>query len=242
MKVIRPNCRVQFTSEDIDFITKVLSPEGQQDCLTKLLTDEESRDLILDDSKLFHAVLEARGCLSISSHFYFYVLVRRIFVDMGIKEREVADYVAEMLSEFSRTDRGQCDSPNACGQLEYFFEMMEALRSADDRNAFLIRAHIGNHSLFLSGIFLQRLKHRAETKGFPDLRYYEALGQANFHAASSHRLAERYHLGHVFSTLADRFHATRLALNQLTERLFSMSEFDQAADVMLRKNCPKIGI
>jgi len=31
--------------------------------------------------------------------------------------------------------------------------MLAALQTADDRTSFHIRVHIGNHSLFLSGVF-----------------------------------------------------------------------------------------
>src|SRR3954465_11790209 len=75
MKMIQPNCRVQFAAEDIDFILSVLGSKIETaECLTKLLADEESRDLILDDEAVFHALLERRGCLRVSSRFYFYVL------------------------------------------------------------------------------------------------------------------------------------------------------------------------
>ena len=77
MMLIRPNCRAQFAAEDIDFILSVLGPKiGTAECLVKLLADEESRDLILDDEALLHALLERRGCLRVSSRFYFYILVR----------------------------------------------------------------------------------------------------------------------------------------------------------------------
>ena len=62
MKVIQPNCRIQFTAEDIDFIVSTLHPKaGDHQCLVKLLTDEETRDLILDNEALFHALLEHRA-------------------------------------------------------------------------------------------------------------------------------------------------------------------------------------
>ena len=48
MKVIQPNCRIQFTAEDVDFIVSILGKKtGNAQCLTQLLADEESRDLIL---------------------------------------------------------------------------------------------------------------------------------------------------------------------------------------------------
>ena len=44
MKVITPNCRVQFTAEDIEFITGVLGKRSSEsEFLTQLLGDESSR-------------------------------------------------------------------------------------------------------------------------------------------------------------------------------------------------------
>jgi hypothetical protein len=193
MKVIQPNCRIQFTAEDIDFIVSTLHPKaGDHQCLVKLLTDEETRDLILDNEALFHALLEHRGCLKVSTHFYFYVLVRQVLRRTGIEDRTVADYVAEILAEFSRVENTQCILPGQTASIDYLFEMLAALQKADDRTSFLIRAHIGNHSLFMAGVFPERIRFRAETRGFPDLKYFEALGQANYRVASDHRLAQKY--------------------------------------------------
>ena len=91
MKMIQPNCRVQFAAEDIDFILSVLGRKiGTAECLVKLLADEETRDLILDDEALFHALLERRGCLQVSSRFYFYILVRHVFRRSGANEIRTA--------------------------------------------------------------------------------------------------------------------------------------------------------
>ncbi len=234
MKVIQPNCRVQFTAEDIDFITRTLHPQGgASESLAKLLTDEDSRDLILDNEALYRALLERHGCLQVSTHFYFYVLVRQVLRRAGIDDRSVADYVAEMLAEFSRTERAQCLVPGQTRALDYFFEMLAALQTADDRTRFLIRAHIGNHSLFLSGVFPERIRFRAEYRGFPDLKYYEDLGRANYRVASDHRLAHKYDLAPIFTTLAERFRTARLALNDLSERVFSIGDWDGPFDALL---------
>src|SRR5438093_12916248 len=109
MKMIQPNCRIQFAAEDIEFILSVLGRKlGTAECLVKLLADEESRDLILDDEELFRALLERRGCLRVSTHFYFYVLVRHVFLRSEIKDRAVADYVAAVLAESARAARARC--------------------------------------------------------------------------------------------------------------------------------------
>jgi hypothetical protein len=225
MKMIQPNCRVQFAAEDIDFILSVLGHKIETaECLTKLLADEESRDLILDDETLFHALLERRGCLRVSARFYFYILVRHVFRRAGIEERTVADYVAEVMTEFSRAERARCVVPGQNTPLDYLFEMLTALKTADDRTRFLIRVHIGNHSLFLSGVFPERIRFRAEARGFPDLKYYEGLGRAHYRMASDHHLARRYAVEKILNTLADRFETTRIALNDISERLFSIGD------------------
>src|ERR1039458_6209209 len=83
----------QFSAEDIDFILSVLGRKiGTAECLVKLLADEETRDLILDDEALLHALLERGGCLRVSSRFYFYILVRQVLRRSGIQDRAVADY------------------------------------------------------------------------------------------------------------------------------------------------------
>jgi hypothetical protein len=234
MKMIQPNCRVQFAAEDIEFIVSVLGAKiGDANCLVKLLTDEESRDQILDDPALLHALLERRGCLRVSTHFYFYVLVRHVFQRSDIKDRAVADYVAEVLTEFARAEQMRVVVPGQSQGLDYFFEMLAALQTADDRTSFQIRVHIGNHSLFLSGVFPERIRFRAEKKGFPDLKYYEALGRTQYRVARDHRLAQRYELTNILGTLSERFDTTRRALNEISDRLFSLGDGGEALERLL---------
>ena len=224
MKVIQPNCRIQFTAEDIDFILSVLRPKiGGPDALVKLLTDEESRDLILDNEELLRAVLEHRSCLRISTHFYFYILVRQVFRRSGIMERAVADYVAEVLTEFSRIERSQCRHKEQPQPLDYFFEMLSALQTVDDTTRFYIRAHIGNYSLFISGIFHENTQRRS-LRGAPDIEFYEQVGRSNYQLVASHETARRCELTDVFAGLASRFHDVRLALNELSDRLLHLDE------------------
>ena len=237
MNVIRPNCRVQFTPQDIDFIVSVLkSKVNDAPSLLRLLADDETRDLVLDDDSLLRAVLEARCCLRISTNLYFYVLVRHSFRRAGISERDVADYVAEVLAEYSRIDQMQCKIKGESKSLEYFVDMLTALQTADDTTSFYMRAHIGNYSLFFSGIFPDRIRFRAEFRGAPGLRYFETLGQSSYRVASDHRLARKYDLVKVFDVLAERFQLTRMALNDLGDRLLTIGDSNPAVDSLLKSS------
>ena len=225
MKMIQPNCRVQFTAEDVEFVVKTLSSkQTERESLIQLLADQETRDLLLDDDSLFHALLEHCHCLTVSTHFYFYILVRHVLKEAGILDRTVADYVAEILAEFSRAERQQYRISGRAEPLDYFFEMIGALRQADDRTSFMLRSHIGNLALFLAGVFSGRIRHRAHSKGFPSLRYYEDLGRSNFRVASDHRLARRYELSPIYTTLSEQFQTARRALNDLAERIFVLDD------------------
>ncbi|MEW6303037.1 MAG: hypothetical protein AB1705_06175, partial [Verrucomicrobiota bacterium] len=196
----------------------------QQVQLTELLADEQARDAILDDESLFRALLEKPACLRVSTHFYFYVLARHVLRRAGIEDRTVADYVAELLAEYSDIARTRCVPPGQAKPLDYVFEMLGALQHADEHTTFLLRAHIGNHTLFLAGVFREHIEHRAEYRGAPGLRYYEEVGRANFQMASDHRLARKYDVAGVFATLGDQFRTARLALNDLSDRLLCLSE------------------
>jgi len=235
MTVIKPNCRVQFTAEDIAFIVETLGLRaGAAESLTQLLADEQSRDLILDDEALLHAVLAHRTCLRISTAFYFYILVRHTFRRSGLSDRPMADYVAAVLAKFSQIERTRCIVKGQEQPLDYFVDMLAALESVDDTTRFYIRAHIGNQSLFLSGVFPDRLRYRTERRGAPSLSYYEEIGRSNFRAASDHRLARRYELDVIFNTLAERFQETRRSLNDLRDRLLSIGDPEAPPDVFIK--------
>ncbi|HTD85837.1 MAG TPA: hypothetical protein VK850_04610, partial [Candidatus Binatia bacterium] len=105
---------------------------------------------------------------------------------------------------------------------DYFVDMLAALRTADDITSFFMRAHMGNYSLFLSGVFPDCIRMRSERKGAPDIRYYEEIGRSSFRAASDHRLAYKYDVAEIFNTLSERFQTTRRALNDLGDRLISL--------------------
>ena len=234
VNVIRANCRLQFTAADVDFLLTTLGKSPHDTAaLRDLLADDETRDQILDDDAIYRAVLERTGCLTISGHLYFYVLVRHSLRSAGISSRAVADYVAELLTQFTRTERTRARLPGETAPLDYFYEMLAALTRADERSTFELRSHMGNQALYYTGLFSERIGSRVRRQGFPDVGYYERVGRSSFASASRHRLAERFGLEEVFALLAECFHEARLALNELTERLISLGDQNLAVERLL---------
>lgn len=221
----------------MDFVVSVLSAAGDSSqALARLFSDPDSLDLILEDEILVHALLERQGCLTVSRHFYFYVMVRHVLRLSGIDDRGVADYVAAMLAEFSSAQRLRYPIPNDPRPFDYLFEMLAALQTADERTGFIIRAHVGNHSLFVSGVFPDRIQHRAQFRGAPEMEYYERLGSSNFRVAGDSRIAQKYALSPIYDVLSKEFHTVRMALNDMRERLIFLGEKDYSLDALLRKS------
>ena len=218
--MIRPNCRLQFNSADIDFINSVLGT-GEDSCkfLTSLFTDSESLDIILDDKRLLKAILEAPGYLKISPHLYFYILVRNVLKKSGIDNITLTDYIASLLTEYAQAHRSRRPVSSNGEPINYFTDALMAMENADERMRFFIQLFIGNYTLFLSGIFPGHLRYRTQYRAAPKIEYYEKLGSSNYRIASHHHLAQKYNLKETLLSLSECFRSVRLALNDMSERL-----------------------
>jgi hypothetical protein len=220
--MIKANCRERFTAEDFDFIVRTLSrTERDSVTLVDLLTDEVARDAILDDPRLFKIVLEHHAPLTISPQLYFYLLVRHVLKETGLNNRAVSDYVASMLECFSQTTRMRSPADGRSTTIQYVSDMLVALQKATPHQSFLIRAHMGNYSLFITGIFHERVQSRSQ-RGAPDLAFYEDVGRSSFKAVARHEVARSCELTTVYETLADGFHDVRLALNRLADSVLHL--------------------
>ena len=230
--MIRANCRARFTAADFDFIVRTLSrSRGDSVSLVDLLSDSETRDSILDHPRLVETILSNAGHLRISSQFYFYVLARYVLQQVGIADRKLSDYVGSLLETFSRTNRLEAPDKIDNRPHEYISDMLIALRRVSPEQAFLLRAHIGNYSLFITGIFHENTQRRS-LRGAPDIEFYEQIGRTNYQLVASHETARRCELNDVFLGLANRFHDVRLALNDLSDRLLHLDE-DARPSLML---------
>ncbi len=220
--MIRANCRERFTAGDFDFVVRTLA-RSQTDSVSlgDLLSDAETRDSVLDNPRLIEAILSSARHLAISSQFYFYVLARHVLREAGIKDRKLCDYVASLLETFSRINGLHAPHVSDESGRQYICDMLIALTKATPEQTFLLRAHVGNYSLFLSGIFHENTQRRS-LRGGPDLKFYEQVGRTNYGMVASHATARRCELSDVYEELSDRFRDVRLALNQLSERLLNL--------------------
>jgi hypothetical protein len=220
--MIHANCRARFTADDFDFIVRSLAHSPRDAVsLQRLLIDADARDEILEHDALASAILESADSLRISTSLYFYVLCRRVLKNTAVSSRDAADYIAAMLDAFTHTARMQRLDPHRDIELRYVSDILLAIREAAPSEAFLLRSHLANYSLFLSGLFSENIDKRAR-RGAPDLSFYEDIGRSSFRVAAEHRDAKRFDLATIYHELADGFREARIALNDLASRLLHL--------------------
>lgn len=220
--MILPNVRASLGSNEIALLLKLLerrTRRGQRLWAGKLA--DEGIDALLDDSATHAAVMQGRGISAVPPGLAFYIMVRHTLLESGLDNRELADYVASLLVEFAVSGRAYRIARHDDKSYRYLVELVADLEEeGSERRQFLLRAHLGNFSLWLSGLFPDYVIARVHRKGAPGLDYYEDLGATGYRMASQCDLAERYDLTRVYREVAQGFRAVRRALNRVSDRFF----------------------
>lgn len=215
--MILPNVRASFDRAEASLILGVLDDgDATTRERTRRRLAEEGFDAILDDPRTLNAVLA--GDRSVTPGVLFYVLVRHALLESGIDDRTLADYLASLLLEFGREDRAYRIQPGDPDRYYYLVDLVAAMEGPDGRRQFLVRAHLGNYALWLSGIFPDHVVARVCRRGAPGIDYVEAMGANGFRMAADSPIASRHGLDRLYRTAAETFPALRVALNRISDR------------------------
>ncbi|MGH7471797.1 MAG: hypothetical protein ACRENP_27925 [Longimicrobiales bacterium] len=217
--MILPNVRASFGRPEASFIVWLLTrgSEHERDQAEERLRTE-GFDSILDDPRTQNALLAHGGFSSAPQPLVFYVLVRHALLEGSITDRVMADYIAALLIEFGRGHRAYRIADDELPEYFYLLDLMDAAAHATGHRQFLLRAHLGEYALWLSGLFPDYITARVQRRGAPGLGYYEELGASGYRSAADHRDAERNGLHRVYRSCADAFTALRVALNRVSDR------------------------
>ncbi|HXV85553.1 MAG TPA: hypothetical protein VD793_02585 [Gemmatimonadales bacterium] len=214
--MIRANVRERVTHEDRMLAVRLLArDQAGREPRHAGAQDNEAGDELLDDPRLFPLLATVPLGSVPSPAFYFYVAVRHHLLAVGVDDAAVTDYLGALLLEFGLRDRAHRITDVDDATYFYVTDVVADLEAMDGRRGFLLRAHLGNFSLWLAGVFPHHIQARWARKGGPDLEYYDALGARGFRLAAEHRLAREHGLEGVFERMADDFGPMRVALNRL---------------------------
>ncbi|NNL30001.1 MAG: hypothetical protein HKO77_03215, partial [Gemmatimonadetes bacterium] len=132
--------------------------------------DEAGIDALLDDPRLPASLLSDPE-IAVRPEVVFYVLVRHALLEGGVEEVAVADYVASMVVAFGQGGRAYTVRNGGEVNYRYLVDLVRDLNEAAPREAFLIRTHMGNYALWLTGLFPDFLQARVRRRGAPPIEY-----------------------------------------------------------------------
>ncbi|HUF11608.1 MAG TPA: hypothetical protein VMN78_00745 [Longimicrobiales bacterium] len=211
--MILPNVRASFGPRELAFLVGVLgeTAAGRQRAAARLA--DEGIDRLLDDPRTLEAVM-GRGVSAAPLELVCYLVVRRALLQVELDDRTLADYLAALLIDFSRADRGVEQAKN----FAYLVDVLGEIEQSAVSRVFELHAYLGEYSLWLSGVFPDRIVARVHRRGAPGLGYYEEMGIAGYRTAAEHRRAGDLGLNRLYLDCAERFPELRIALNRVSDR------------------------
>lgn len=230
--MIMANTHDRFTRADAQLALRLIAAGSDQaHAEAEVTLREQGIDALLDDPRLLTGLMRAGQGAHASLALFAYVLVRHALRGAGEGDRVLADYVAAVLLHFSRAVRTTRVAEHDDEIYTTLTGLLAAVDSSDAQRSFLVRAHLGNYALWVSGIFPDWIEHRRWRRGGPDLAYYEEMGRRGFQLAAAHRLAGD--LTPVFASAADRFPRLRQALNSISDQV--LFPHHQTAEKLIRQ-------
>lgn len=216
--MILPTIRASLGRRDaLHLVDLVAGDDPELRRAVKARLEEEGVDSLLDDPRVLNAVL-TDGDVIASPELIFYVMVRQALLEEGLDDRAAADFVASLLMAFGQARRAYRISDDDEQEYHYLVDMMVELSTAEERRTFLLRSHLGNYSLWLSGLFPDFLEARSRRRGGPPIRYYEEMGSTGYRLASETSEADALGVTDVLRAVADGFGQVRSALNRVSDR------------------------
>ena len=161
---------------------------------------------------------------------FFDRVVRRSFGDLTIRDEVAADYLADLLTRFARTENLYPISIAAGERLESVAELLLEIQRVwdlesphfDPAQERELRRHIGDYTLFMTGLFRERIE------GLSCTGYYIREGKRAYHFVSEHDRAGAWPHAGLFRTLADRFEGYAGALSYM-RKVYFRPEFNSPA-------------
>lgn len=136
---------------------------------------------------------------------FFNGAIRASFQDLALRDDPVAPYLTDLLTRFARTDqlypRG-LTTPRLETVVDLLLEVQAVWQEASPyfqpEREVTVRRHIGDYTLFMTGLFRECVERTAST------RYYIAQGKRAYHFVSEHDRASAGG-GAPYRRLAERF-------------------------------------
>jgi len=219
-RMIQADLRHTLTRDDAQLALHLVAREsGRELAAAEEALQHEGIDSLLDDTRLLMALTaDSRGAHA-SLPLFVYVVVRHSLRDLGEGERAVADYVSSVVVHFAHHGRACRIAEHDDATYDTLGALLSDATAGEASRSFLVRQHLANYALWLSGLFPEHVTMRKWRRGGPDLSYYDEMGKQGFLLAAEHRMADSTGLRPLFTRAAGEFPLIRQALNRVSDRL-----------------------
>ena len=216
---------------------------GDEDIISRMMDSDRVFDKVMDSRKQF---------LEISPYFLFSLLLRKTFrekrenqrfIDMAIgllnstepvipwdekrlfdllDDVHISNYIANMLAQFTKSSGLFKIRESDKETSHYIVDMIEDSMQSDNIRKYYIYCHIGDFTLFLTGMIPEYVKYRFENKRRPvDRSYYVNFGKAYYGLASETSNARKSRLSDTLSQLSEGFEVVAEIINFMNNKYFS---------------------
>jgi hypothetical protein len=218
--MILANTRMGLSRDDAQLAIRLLSRvTGDDPAVLESRVADAGIDVVLDDPRLTLALLHQPSGAHASLPLFAYVMIRHALRGAGEDDRGIADYVTSIVVHFGLAGRANRIGLADDETYSTLVDLVDDVNDPDANRSFLVRTHLGNYALWLSGLFPDHIEQRRWRRGGPDLDYFEELGRHGFQLAADHRLSATYGLTTLYATAAERFGLLRTALNSVSDSL-----------------------
>jgi hypothetical protein len=151
---------------------------------------------------------------------FFLKMVRQSFWQLGIYDATVAEYVADVLAEFARSDNLYRFRGRKGRKVDSMVEMLrhESIGAGDETDVLRqrsMRKYAGDYALFMSGMFRQHVE------GIGSLEYYIQEGRRSYWTVSELDLS-LYRTGYIlYQELSKKFEYYSGALDYTRKAYFA---------------------
>jgi len=154
----------------------------------------------------------------------FNELVRETFrAQLGVDEPGVPEYMANMLVDFTHRDRLFCLRSARGRQLEEVAEMLMegdvSLNAASFEREREVHKHIGDFTLFWSGVYPEMLRYFRAANRRDHLIDYVEQGRKSYGIAATFDYGAYYEEARVLKQLSERFELCMFGLNMVRREL-----------------------
>lgn len=215
--------RDRFTGADFSFLSEILSSGNGNRHLWTLWEDPEAMREMLDLKEVFRGVIDSPNAVSVSPNFYFYVLVRHSFLEAGIEDVGIADFVSGVLAERVGADPDDVLKGVPSG-LTHAADFVSILESAHGRLRFHLQVAAGNQFLVLTGLFPGFLQRRCDRRGAPGVEFYENFARQAYREAADNPNVPRHAPRKLLGELSEVLPEARLTLNRVAEELVFLGD------------------